>query len=91
MQGYVLITPDFNRLSSKPGRNTLIIGGFGGIGYALSTAAVAQGLNVTIMDLPDAAQRRGENTKNTFIPIDLRDEKSIQSAFKKNHSGKTKN
>lgn len=77
-----LARPDFNRLAPPAGTRLLVIGGCGGIGHALVTEAVDLGLDVAIMDLPDAAERRGIDDRSNFVPVDLRDARSINDAFR---------
>ncbi len=77
---------DFQRLGPPAGSHLLVIGGCGGIGYALVQHAERLGLTVTIMDLPQAGERRGILTADHFVGVDLREEESINAAFSKLHS-----
>lgn len=76
-------TPDFSRLGPPAGRKLLVIGGCGGIGRALVNASEHAGLDVAIMDLPTAFERRGLESGDRNITIDLLDESSIRVAFQK--------
>ena len=73
-------SPDFHRLAPVAGSRLLVIGGFGGIGRALTGAALDAGLSVWVMDLAEVMARESELRCPT-IPVDLRDEASIQAAF----------
>lgn len=72
---------DFGRLGPPAGARLLVIGGCGGLGHALVQHAERLGLSVTIMDLPQAGERRGIVTDERFIEVDLRNEDSVRSAF----------
>ncbi|MEL7297357.1 MAG: SDR family oxidoreductase [Pseudomonadota bacterium] len=72
--------PDFHRLAPVAGSRLLVIGGFGGIGRALATAALDTGLAVWVMDLPEVISREPDLGCPT-IAVDLRDEASIKRAF----------
>lgn len=74
---------DFQRLGPPVGSQLLVIGGCGGIGYALVQHAERLGLAVTIMDLPQAGERRGILSAENFVGVDLREEASINTAFLK--------
>ena len=74
--------PDFSRLGPAPGSRLLVIGGCGGIGHALVSEARALGLDVTVMDIRSAAARRGMDKAQDFVAVDLRDEQSINEAFR---------
>ena len=74
-------TPDFSRLGPAAGSTVLVIGGCGGIGRALVAAASALDIRVVLMDLPSSLERRGIAAGPNAIPVDLRDENSIASAF----------
>ncbi len=81
---------DFERLGPPAGSRLLVIGGCGGIGYALVKQAERLGLTVTIMDLPQAGERRGISPDDSFVGVDLREEESINAAFKKLHDAATR-
>lgn len=74
---------DFQRLAPPAGSHLLVIGGCGGIGYALVKHAERLGLAVTVMDLPQAGERRGILSDDSFVGVDLREEESINAAFSK--------
>ena len=74
---------DFQRLGPPVGSQLLVIGGCGGIGHALVQHSERLGLEVTIMDLPQAAVRRGIASDANFVGVDLRDDESIDAAFSK--------
>lgn len=73
-----LPSPDFSRLAPPAGEKLLVIGGCGGIGRNVAAAAEAEGLSVCVMDLPHALEDRGVDNG---VPVDLRDEASIVTAF----------
>lgn len=77
-----MIKPNYKRLAPGENANILIIGGCGGIGNALVTACAALGLTVTIMDLQVSLDAVTLPPKVTAIPIDLRNEASIKTAFR---------
>lgn len=76
-----LAPPNFHRLGPQPGGNILIIGGCGGIGFALVKASLDIGLNTFVMDLDKSIQITQLPTAVKAIPIDLREEVSIEAAF----------
>jgi 3-oxoacyl-[acyl-carrier protein] reductase len=81
MADQMMDCPDFSRLAPRLGARILVIGGCGGIGHCFIRHAESLGLDVTVMDLPAAVARRGATPDGGFIPIDLRDETSVESAF----------
>ena len=73
--------PDFRRLGPKPGDNILVVGGCGGIGLAVVKASLDINLNVFVMDLENSIQIINLPEAVRALPIDLREEASIESAF----------
>jgi 3-oxoacyl-[acyl-carrier protein] reductase len=59
----------------------LIVGGCGGIGWALCQALLAQGVQVAILDLPAALDRRDLAGVAVSAPVDLADLASIERVF----------
>lgn len=78
------MTSGFNpaNLGPLPGQHVLIVGGCGGIGLAIANACHDIGLHVTIMDLPASIKSRTLHPDFRTIPVDIRDEVSINTAFK---------
>lgn len=73
--------PNFKRQTIKSNSTLLVIGGCGGIGFGVVEQALAEGVNVIVMDLAAAGASRNISTLTEFIEIDLRDEASIKLAF----------
>ncbi len=72
---------DVSRLGPAPGTTLLVVGACGGIGWAVREAAERCGCSVVSMDLAASLARRGLETCDSAIPIDLLDEASIGQAF----------
>ena len=70
-----------DQLAPLAGQHILIIGGCGGIGYAIALASLDIGLHVTIMDLAQSLKSRDLPENVTTIDIDIRGEASIDAAF----------
>lgn len=62
-------------------RRLLLLGGAGGIGRAVAKRASAEGWSVTIMDLAASLEAHPVVEGTDSISIDLREEKSVRSAF----------
>ncbi|MFK7836603.1 MAG: SDR family NAD(P)-dependent oxidoreductase [Sulfitobacter sp.] len=62
-------------------RNLAVLGGAGGIGRALVRRAVAEGWDVTVMDLPASLERHAPPVGVKAVAIDLTNEVSVKSAF----------
>ncbi len=77
-----LTPPDFHRLSPKAESTVLVIGGCGGIGRSLVMAGLDNGLNVIVMDLETSIGTTDLPAGVRAIPIDLREEASIDAAFR---------
>ena len=74
--------PDFSRLGPPAGGRLLVIGGCGGIGHAFTEHARTQGLLATVLDIRESIERRGMTGDPQHIAVDLRDEASIENAFR---------
>jgi len=72
----------FDRLGPRAFSTVLVIGGCGGIGHALAGELARQDCTVIIMDLPEAIARREPAGEIRTVPVDLRNEVSIESAFR---------
>ncbi len=70
----------FNRLAPPVGNRLAIVGGCGGIGRALVSAALVEGLKVAVLDLPQSLDRHPPDGC-LAIRIDATDEASVASAF----------
>lgn len=68
-------------LDPQPGTKMVIVGGCGGIGQALVTAALALDLDVTVLDLPASLDRAPPPDGARYRPIDVTDETSVARAF----------
>ena len=77
------MTTGFTQSDLAPllGQHILIIGGCGGIGYAIALAAHDIGLHVTVMDLKQSIKSRDLPANMNAIDIDIRNEASIDTAF----------
>jgi NAD(P)-dependent dehydrogenase (short-subunit alcohol dehydrogenase family) len=62
-------------------RRIAILGGAGGIGRALVTHLKARGDDVIVLDLAGSLERHAQTGGVKSIPIDVRDEKAVGSAF----------
>ncbi len=76
-----LATPDFSRLAPPAGYRLAITGGCGGIGRRLTEAAVAEGLQVAVLDLPDSLGRHAPPAGVAALPWDVRDDDGAAQAF----------
>ena len=73
--------PDFSRLGPQPGFRLAVTGGCGGIGRRLVEVALAQGLRVADIDLPQSLERHGPPPEAAAIPYDARSEDETGAAF----------
>jgi sorbose reductase len=70
-------------------RNYIVTGGAQGIGFAVTRAICEMGGNVAVLDIQDTPIPEFESLSKTFgaktayIPTDVTDEKSLNSAFAK--------
>jgi len=76
-----LPSPDFGRLAPATGYRLAITGGCGGIGKRLVDVAVAQGLKVAVIDLPDSLERHTMPDGVVTIPYDARTDTGAADAF----------
>jgi len=76
-----LPTPDFSRLAPREGFRLLVTGGCGGIGKALVSAAVKEGLEVVVMDLPQSLERHPLPDGVQKIAWDVTDDSAAGPAF----------
>lgn len=72
----------FHSLGPKPGSKIVIAGGCGGIGRAITTAALSLGIRVIVLDLPDSIAAFPPGPDVDAIAIDATDDVSVASAFK---------
>ncbi len=72
---------DVNAVRLPAARTALVVGGCGGIGDAVVTALLAQGVQVVVMDLATSLLARPLPDTVQGIAIDLRDEASVLAAF----------
>lgn len=72
---------DFNRLGPASGSRMVVVGGCGGMGRALVTAAQHSGVDVTVFDLSISAARYPVPEGVGFRSIDATDERSVEQAF----------
>ncbi len=77
-----LSEPDFSRLGPQPGFRLAVTGGCGGIGRRLVEVALAQGLRVAVLDLPQSLERHGTPPGVVAIPFDAHSEDETNAAFK---------
>lgn len=73
--------PDFARLGPQSGFRLAVTGGCGGIGRRLVEVAVAQGLKVAVLDLPQSLERHGTPPGVEAIPFDAHSEDETNAAF----------
>ncbi len=69
------------RLGPPADHPVLVVGGCGGIGWALCQALLEQGVRVAVMDLPQALERRDLSGLEAALALDLADRDSIAAAF----------
>lgn len=66
---------------SGDGRHLALLGGCGGIGRSLTTRALSDGWQVTVLDLPTSLQRHAPPDGVDSRSIDLTDPVSVEAAF----------
>jgi 3-oxoacyl-[acyl-carrier protein] reductase len=71
------------RLGPPAGARLAVTGGCGGIGRALVAAALADGLEVAVLDLPASIERHPPPRKALVVALDATDEQSVAGAFGK--------
>jgi 3-oxoacyl-[acyl-carrier protein] reductase len=69
------------RLGPPAGARLAVTGGCGGIGRALVAAALADGLEVAILDLPASIERHPPPWEALSISFDATDEQAVAAAF----------
>jgi 3-oxoacyl-[acyl-carrier protein] reductase len=69
------------RLGPPAGARLVVTGGCGGIGRALVAAALADGLEVAVLDLPASIERHPPPRGALAIPLDATDEPAVAAAF----------
>lgn len=73
---------DFARLGPAPGARIAVVGACGGIGQALTRAAIATGLKVAALDLPRSIAESPPARGAAFHhALDATDEKQVEAAF----------
>ncbi|MDX2221917.1 MAG: SDR family NAD(P)-dependent oxidoreductase [Rhodospirillaceae bacterium] len=69
------------QLAPPPGSRMVVVGGCGGIGRALVTAALAAGVSVMVLDLPASIARHAPPKDVWAVTVDAADENAVASAF----------
>ena len=69
------------RLGPPAGARLVVTGGCGGIGRALVAAALADGLEVAVFDLPASIERHPPPRGALAVPLDATDEQAVTAAF----------
>lgn len=64
----------------RKGSRMVVAGGCGGIGRALTQAAISIDVQVTVLDLAESIAQQPPQAAVTYVPFDGREESSIQSA-----------
>ncbi len=73
---------DYARLAPAQGSLLAVVGGCGGIGQALVTAAIEIGLKVAVLDLPRSiAELPPPEDVALSLPLDATDETQVKNAF----------
>ncbi|MGA2089153.1 MAG: SDR family NAD(P)-dependent oxidoreductase, partial [Stellaceae bacterium] len=73
---------DYARLAPAQGSLLAVVGGCGGIGQALVTAAIEIGLKVAVLDLPRSiAESPPPEDVALSLPLDATDETQVKNAF----------
>ncbi|RKE38556.1 NAD(P)-dependent dehydrogenase (short-subunit alcohol dehydrogenase family) [Paraburkholderia sp. BL23I1N1] len=72
---------DFTRLAPPSGARMLVIGGCGGIGQALVNAALMNGLEVAVFDLPASLKRHDLPPAVLKFEVDVTDEDQVKGAY----------
>lgn len=70
------------RTTPGTGYRLAVVGGCGGMGQALVAAAVALGIDVTILDLERSCKQVAAQASVTLIPCDIASEAQVQQAFR---------
>lgn len=76
-----LISPDLTRLAPPEGSRVVIVGGCGGIGRAVVEAALANGLEVVVLDLPVSIEKHPLPPEVRCFGIDAASEDSVKAVF----------
>jgi 3-oxoacyl-[acyl-carrier protein] reductase len=71
------------RLVPVPGTRVAIVGGCGGIGRAVTEAAIDLDLRVCVLDLPQSIEANPPADDTFAIAMDATDEAAVQSAFQR--------
>jgi 3-oxoacyl-[acyl-carrier protein] reductase len=69
------------RLAPPAGARLAVTGGCGGIGRALVAAALADGLEVAVLDLPASLERHPPPREALPVALDATDEQAVAAAF----------
>jgi 3-oxoacyl-[acyl-carrier protein] reductase len=69
------------RLGPPAGARLVVTGGCGGIGRALVAAALADGLQIAVLDLPASIERHPPPRGVLAIPLDATNEQAVAGAF----------
>ncbi len=70
-----------SRLGPPAGARLVVTGGCGGIGRALVVAALADGLDVAVLDLPASIERHPPPRAVLAVAVDATDEQAVAAAF----------
>ncbi|MHA1538209.1 MAG: SDR family NAD(P)-dependent oxidoreductase [Alphaproteobacteria bacterium] len=73
----------FARLAPRSGAHMVVVGGCGGIGRALLAAAVANGLEVAVLDLPVSLEQHPPTNVAAAIALDVRKTAEVTQAFER--------
>jgi 3-oxoacyl-[acyl-carrier protein] reductase len=73
--------PTPTRLGPPAGARLAVTGGCGGIGRALVAAALADGLQIAVLDLPASIERHPPPREALAIAFDATDEQAVAAAF----------
>lgn len=74
-------TRDFARLAPPEGSRMVLVGGCGGIGRALTRAAIDIALEVAVLDLPVSHERHGTPEEALYLPLDATEQDQVEAAF----------
>ena len=72
---------EFARLAPAPGSRMVVVGGCGGIGRRLVSAALTTGLRVIVLDIPAAIEEYPVPDGATAFPVDVRNAGQVAAAF----------
>jgi 3-oxoacyl-[acyl-carrier protein] reductase len=76
------IANEVAHLTPKRGSRVAVVGGCGGIGRAVASAAQTLDLRVCVLDLPQSIEANRPDPGIDAIPVDATDESAVNDAFK---------